>query len=173
MTLRKLLYVVAGILGPFLPWISVSAFFVSVQSNAFGMNDFLPILLAILSLICGAAMVCLNVMKESQIKKLTKNKIKKLDKMPLYIGIAMTIIAAIAFIYMQTEGKGMANVSIGVWIIGIAGICAIILSCLKDNKSLDKVVFGEVPAKATQTTKAEKSEKSEKSSPKKTEKSAK
>ncbi len=154
MTLRKLLLTIAGgvaVLGSFLPWATVT-FFVSVRANAFQMGEPLPIILAILALLCGAALVCLNVLKEKQIKDIVK--IKNLEKLPLYLGIALAAIAVIAFIYVMVSGKGAASVSFGVWLIGIAGAATIILPLLKNIKELDKIVIGK-------PEKAEKSEKKE------------
>lgn len=151
MTLKKLLLAIAGgvaVLGAFLPWAAVT-FFVSVRVNAFGMGEPLPIILAILTILCGAAAIVLNVLKEKDIKKFIK--IKKTDQLPLFIGIALAVIAVIAFIYVKASTSGVANVSFGVWMIGIAGVATIVLPFLKNVKGLDKVIFG----------KAEKTEKKE------------
>ena len=124
MTLRKLLLAVAGgvaVLGSFLPWASVT-FFVSIRANAFQMGEPLPIILAILALLCSAALICLNVLKEKQIKNIIK--LKNLDKMPLYLGVALVAIAVIAFIYVTSN---RANASFGIWMIGLAGVVTIVL----------------------------------------------
>ena len=121
MTLKKLLFVIAGglgVIGSFLPWIAVT-YFISIRMNAFQAGEALLIILALLALVCGAALILLNVMKEKQIKNIIK--FKGLDKMPLYIGIALAAIAVIAFIYIKANGGGISNASFGVWMIGIAG----------------------------------------------------
>ena len=152
MTLKKLLLTIAGgvaIVGAFLPWAAVK-FFVSVRANAFQMGEPLPIILAILALLCGVALVCLNVLKEKQIKNIIK--IKDLEKLPLWIGIALAAIAVIAFIYVKASTSGVATPSFGVWTIAIAGIAAIVLPFLKNVKELDKTVIGK-PEKAEKTEK--------------------
>lgn len=152
MTLKKLITAIAGcaaIVGAFLPWAAVN-FFISVRVNAFQMAAPLPIILAILAILCGAAVVLLNVMKEKQIKNIIK--IKSLDKLPLCLSIALIAIAVVAFIYVKASTSGVANASFGIWLIGIAGVVTAILPFLKNVKQLDKVVFG-------QPEKAEKSEK--------------
>ena len=168
MTLKKLLYIIAGglgVLGSFLPWVAVT-FFVSVRVNAFGSGDALMIILALLALVCGVALILLNVMKEKQIKNLIK--FKKLDKLPLYIGVALAAIAVIAFVYIKANGSGVSNPSFGVWMIAIAGVGSIVLSCLKNVDALDKIVIGE---KTSNTAKSDKSDKPEKAPAKKSEKS--
>lgn len=154
MTLKKLILAIAGgvaVLGAFLPWAAVT-FFVSVRANAFQMGEPLPIILSILALICGVAAVLLNVLKEKQIKNLIK--IKDTEKLPLFVGIALVVIAVIAFIYVKASTSGVANASFGIWMIGIAGVVTVVLPFLKSIKELDKVVFG-------QPEKAEKAEKKE------------
>lgn len=161
MTLKKLLLTIAGalaIIGTFLPWVAVT-FFVSVKLNPFQMGEALPIILAILALLCGTAAILLNVLKEKQIKDIVK--IKSLDKLPLYVGIALTAIAVIAFIYVKASTSGVANASFGIWMIGIAGVATIVLPLLKNIDALDKTVIGQ-PEKSTKSEKSEKSDKSDK-----------
>ena len=161
MTLKKLLLTIAGgvaILGSFLPWAAVT-FFVSIRMNAFQMGDPLPIILALLALVCGVALVLLNVLKEKQIKNLIK--IKNLDKMPLCIGITLVAIAVIAFIYVKANSSGVANASFGIWLIGLAGVAAIVIPLLKNVKQLDKVVIGQ-PEKPAKTEKKDSTKKSSK-----------
>lgn len=154
MTLKKLILAIAGgvaVLGAFLPWAAVT-FFVSVRANAFQMGEPLPIILAILTIVCGAAAILLNVLKEKQIKNLIK--IKDIEKLPLFIGIAFVVIAVIAFIYVKASTSGVANASFGIWMIGIAGVVTVVLPFLKSIKELDKVIFGK-PEKAEKTEKKE------------------
>jgi len=175
MSLKKLLLAIAGgvaALGSFLPWAAVT-FFVSVRANAFQMGEPLPIILAILALLCGVSSVLLNVLKEKQIKNIIK--IKKLEKMPLFIGATLVAIAVIAFIYVKASTNGVANVSFGVWMIGVAGAATIVIPFLK-NKELDKIVIGkpekvEKPEKTTsKSEEAGKPEKAGKSDKKETKK---
>lgn len=162
MTLKKLLLAIAGaaaVLGSFLPWVTMSASVlgitvVSVSTNAFGGISILCVILAIIAILCGAAAILLNVLQEKQIKKYIK--IKNLEKFPLFIGIAMTAVAVIAFLNIMIESSWKATVSFGVWLIAIAGVATIVLSLIK-NKELDKVVFGQ-PAKAEKSEKPAKKE---------------
>lgn len=152
MTLKKLLLIIAGgvaILGSFLPWAAVT-FFVSVRANAFQMGDPLPIILAILALICGVATILLNVLSEKQIKDLIK--VKNIEKLSLCVGIALVAIAVIAFIYVKANSSGVANASWGVWLIGLAGLATIVIPMLKNVKQLDKVIIGQ-PEKPEKTEK--------------------
>lgn len=154
MTLKKLILAIAGgvaVLGAFLPWAAVT-FLVSVRVNAFQMDNPFPIILAILTLACGAMAILLNVLKEEQIKNLIK--IKNTEKLPLYVGIALAAIAVVAFIYVKASTSGFANASFGIWMIGIAGAVTIVLPFLKNVKELDKVVFGK-PEKPEKTEKKE------------------
>lgn len=147
MTLKKLILAIAGgvaVIGSFLPWAAVT-FFVSVRANAFQMGEPLPIILAILAILCGAAGILLNVLKEKQINNIIK--IKNAEKLPLFVGIALIAIAIIAFIYVKASTNGVANASFGIWLIGVAGIVTVVLPFLKSIKELDKVVFGK-PEKA-------------------------
>ncbi|MBR3270028.1 hypothetical protein IKG07_02145 [Candidatus Saccharibacteria bacterium] len=158
MTLKKLLLTIAGaiaVLGAFLPWAAVT-FFISVRLNPFQMGEPLPIILAILTLVCGVASILLNVLKEKQIKNIIK--IKNIEKLPLFAGIALVAIAVIAFIYVKASTSGVANASFGIWLIGLAGVATIVLPYLKNVKALDKVVLGQ-PEKAEK--KAEKPAKKE------------
>ena len=167
MTLKKLILAIAGgiaILGTFLPWVRVSMSFFGVSTsesaNAFNVGGALYVILAILAIICGAALILLNVLKEKQIKNFVK--FKGLDKIPLYIGIALAIIAVVAFIAISsqkgdTHGLGTVTVSWGVWLIGIAGIITIVLPLLKNVKELDKVIIGK-PEKAEKSEKPAKKE---------------
>ena len=142
MTLKKLLLTIAGgvgVLGAFLPWVRVSLFGYSATSMAFQMGA-LYIILALLAIVCSVAAILLNVMKEKQIKNIIK--IKSLEKLPLFIGIALVAIAVIAFIAVMNESQGFGHASFGVWLIGIAGVCTIVLPFIK-NKELDKVIFGQ------------------------------
>lgn len=155
MTLKKLLLAIAGgvaIIGSFLPWAAVT-FFVSVRVNAFQMGEPLPVILAILTILCGAVAILLNVLKDKQLKNIFK--FKNAEKLPLFVGIALIAIAIIAFIYVKASTSGVANASFGVWLIGIAGIATVVLPLLKNVKELDKVVFGkaEKPATKKETTK--------------------
>lgn len=155
MTLKKLLLAIAGgvaIIGSFLPWAAVT-FFVSVRANAFQMGEPLPIILAILTILCGAVAILLNVLKDKQLKNIFK--FKNAEKLPLFVGIALIAIAIIAFIYVKASTSGVANASFGVWLIGIAGIATVVLPLLKNVKELDKVVFGkaEKPTAKKETTK--------------------
>ena len=157
MTLKKLLLIIAGgvaILGSFLPWAAVT-FFVSVRANAFQMGDPLPIILAILALVCGVATVLLNVLSEKQIKNLVK--VKNTEKLSLYMGIALVAIAVIAFIYVKASTSGVANASWGIWLIGLAGLAVIVIPILKNVKQLDKVIISQ-PAKSEKSEKTEKKE---------------
>ena len=155
MTLKKLLLAIAGgvaIIGSFLPWAAVT-FFVSVRVNAFQMGEPLPVILAILTILCGAVAILLNVLKDKQLKNIFK--FKNAEKLPLFVGIALIAIAIIAFIYVKASTSGVANASFGVWLIGIAGIATVVLPLLKNVKELDKVVFGkaEKPTAKKETTK--------------------
>ena len=157
MTLKKLILAIAGavaVVGAFLPWAAVT-FFVSVRANAFQMGEPLPIILAILAIICGAAGILLNVLKDKQIKNLIK--IKNAEKLPLFVGVALIAIAVIAFIYVKASTSGVANASFGIWMIGIAGVITAVLPFLKSIKELDKVVFGK-PEKAEKSEKPAKKE---------------
>ena len=154
MTLKKLILAIASgvaVLGAFLPWAAVT-FFVSVRANAFQMGEPLPIILAILTLICGAAGILLNVLSEKQIKNIIK--LKNIEKLPLFVGVALVAIAVIAFIYVKASTSGVANASFGIWMIGIAGVVTVVLPFLKSIKELDKVVFGKAAkAEKKETTK--------------------
>lgn len=152
MTLKKLLLAIAGavaVIGAFLPWAAVT-FFISVRMNAFQMGEPLPIILAVLAIICGAAGILLNVLSEKQIKNIIK--IKDYSKLPLFVGIALIAIAVIAFIYIKASTSGVANASFGVWMVGLAGVATAVLPFLNSIKELDKVVFGK-PEKAEKTEK--------------------
>lgn len=165
MSLKNLLLAIAGgvaVLGSFLPWAAVT-FFVAVRANAFQMGEPLPVILAILALLCGLCLILLNVLSEKQINNFVK--IKKLDKMPLCIGITLAAIAVIAFIYVKASTSGVANISFGVWMIGIAGAATIVIPFLK-NKELDKIVIGK-PEKAEKSDKSDKTDKSDKKEAKK------
>lgn len=155
MTLKKLLLAIAGgvaIIGSFLPWAAVT-FFVSVRVNAFQMGEPLPVILAILTILCGAVAILLNVLKDKQLKNIFK--FKNAEKLPLFVSITLIAIAIIAFIYVKASTSGVANASFGVWLIGIAGIATVVLPLLKNVKELDKVVFGkaEKPTAKKETTK--------------------
>lgn len=155
MTLKKLLLAIAGgvaIIGAFLPWAAVT-FFVSVRANAFQMGEPVPIILSILTIICGVAAILLNVLKEKQIKDIIK--IKNQEKLPLFVGMALVAIAIIAFIYVKASTSGVANASFGIWMIGIAGIVTVVLPFLKSIKELDKVVFGKAEKPAAKEAKKE------------------
>lgn len=152
MTLKKLLLAIAGavaVIGAFLPWAAVK-FIVSIRANAFQMGEPLPIILAILAIVCGVAGVLLNVLSEKQIKNIIK--IKNFEKLPLLVGIAFIAIAIIAFIYVKASTSGVANASFGIWMIGIAGVVTAVLPFLNSIKELDKVVFGK-PEEAEKTEK--------------------
>lgn len=157
MTLKKLLLAIAGaaaVLGSFLPWLTVSLFGISVSTNPFGGLGALYVILAIVAILSGVAAILLNALQEKQIKNYIK--IKNLEKLPLFIGIAMTAVAVIAFVSIMIEAKGMGTVSFGVWLIAIAGVATIVLNLVK-NKELDKVVLGQ-PAKAEKSEKPAKKE---------------
>ena len=143
MTLKKLLLIIAGalgVLGSFLPWYSVSFFGYSQSANAFQMSA-LYIILAILFIVCSALVITLTAMGEKRIKKMIK--IKDAMKITMFTGIAMAIIAAIAFIAIQSESQGLGNVSWGLWFMILASAGVIVLAAIKGNKSLDKVILGE------------------------------
>lgn len=157
MTLKKLLLAIAGaaaVLGSFLPWLTVSLFGISVSTNPFGGLGALYVILAIVAILSGVAAILLNTLQEKQIKNYIK--IKNLEKLPLFIGIAMTAVAVIAFVSIMIEAKGMGTVSFGVWLIAIAGVATIVLNFIK-NKELDKVVLGQ-PAKVEKSEKPAKKE---------------
>ena len=159
MTLKKLLLIVAGgvgILGALLPWYRASLFGYTASSNAFQMGA-LYIILAILAILCSAATILINAMKEKQIKKLIK--IKDFKKLSLIISIAMVVIVVIAFIAIQSESKGFGSPSWGIWLMALSGICAIVLTCLNNVEQLNKVVMG----KAEKSDKADKPAKKEES----------
>ena len=146
MTLRKLLLILSGtlaIVGSFLPWYKVSLFGYSQSANAFQMTA-LYIVLAILTIVCGAVVIILSAMKEKQIKKMVK--IKNASKITMFVGIAMAIIAAIAFIALKSESQGFGNVSWGIWFMLIAAAATICLPVLKAEQ-LEKVVLGEAEKK--------------------------
>lgn len=142
MTLKKLLLAIAGglgVLGALLPWYKVSIFGVSVNSTAFQMGA-LYVILAILAILCGAALIALNVLKEKQIKSFIK--FKSLDKLPLFVGIALAAIAVIAFIAIKVESSGLGGTSFGIWLLILAGAAAIVLPLLKNVEPLEKTVIG-------------------------------
>ena len=158
MTLKKILLSLAGclgILGTLLPWYKASIFGITATSNAFSMGA-LYIILAIIIILCSAAVILLNVMKEKQIKNIIKIKFD-LSKLPLFLGIAMVVAAVIAFIAIKSESQGFGGTSWGLWLIGLAGVAIIVLPFLKNIKQLDKVVLGQ-PEKTSETEKAEKKE---------------
>ena len=170
MTLKKLLLTIAGglaILGAFLPWYKASIFGYTATSNAFQMGA-LYVILALIAILCAAAMLAVNLLKKEQINKVIK--LKDFSKVTLISGIALVAIAVIAFIAIKSESSGFGSISWGIWFIGIGGICTIVLPYLKNIPALDKVVIGEATKSSKSESKSEsKTEKSEKSETKKPE----
>ena len=162
MTLKKLLLTIAGglgVLGAILPWYRVSIFGVSVSSTAFQMGA-LYVILAILAILAGVALILLNVLNEKQIKGFIK--LKKIDSLPLYVGIALAAIAVIAFIAVKVESSGLGGTSFGVWLIALAGVAGVVLPLLKGIEHLDKTVIGQPAKKPAAKKEAAKKEETKK-----------
>ena len=145
MTLRKLLLIIAGalgVLGSFLPWYSISVSFFgysqSTSANAFQMSA-LYIILAILMILCSAAVILLATLDEKKIKQMVK--VKDIAKARMIVGIVMAVLTLIAFIAIQSETKGAGGVSWGIWMMILASAGTIVLSVLK-NEALEKAVAG-------------------------------
>ena len=175
MTLKKLLLSIAGglgILGAFLPWYRASLLGFSMTANAFGLDSALYVILAILAIVCAAAIIVLNVFKEKQISKIIKIKDlnKNLSKILLGAGVALLVIAIITFIALQNDSKGFGNVSWGIWLIGLAGVIVIVLPLLKNVAILDKVVIGQTNQGSKEEAKKEEVKKDTKKETKKSSK---
>lgn len=149
-TLKKLLTLIAGALGvisTFLPWYKVSFWGTSVSTNAYGDR----VWIAIIVIIVAALLILMEALPEKTLKGINKAIIEKGTLIRIVLGGLMVGFGLLGMILYLSESYGMGQMSIGWFLMMVAGIGAIVLNAIK-SKQLNKVVIGEEKKSATKKT---------------------